>query len=97
MGAVDKQLAVVEVQAPHHLGQAGHELVADRAHLQARPAPAGPASGLDADQGGLVDGRGRSEGQAQTLVDRRADGVGLGGYAERPVLWCQRSGWSAPV
>ncbi|MFD8725428.1 hypothetical protein ACFV2H_47700 [Streptomyces sp. NPDC059629] len=57
-----------EVQAPHSLGQAYRELVADRAHPQTCPAAADPARQVEADQRGFVDGRGRGEGQAEPLV-----------------------------
>jgi hypothetical protein len=50
---------------------------------KARAAAADPARQPDPDQGGAVDGRGRGEGQAQPLVDRRADGAGLGADAGR--------------
>ncbi|WP_405467611.1 hypothetical protein [Streptomyces canus] len=80
---VDRQVPVAEVQVAHRLGQAHRELVADRAHPKARAAAADPARQLDPDQGGVVDGRGRGEGQAQPLVDRRTDGAGLGAHARR--------------
>jgi hypothetical protein len=83
LAAVDREVPVVEVEAPHRLGQAHRELVADGAHPQARPAAADRAGALDSDQGGVVDRRGRGEGQAQPLVDRRADGASLGGDAGR--------------
>ena len=78
LATVDREVPVIEVEAPHCLGQAHRELVADGAHPQTRTAAADSAGEVDPDQGGVVDGRGRGEGQAQPLVDRRADGAGLG-------------------
>ncbi|MFD7054859.1 DUF6431 domain-containing protein [Streptomyces mirabilis] len=83
LAAVDGQFAVVEVQAVHGLRQAHRELVADGAHSQASATAADLAGELDPDQGGVVDGCGRGEGQAQPLVDCRAEGAGLGADAGR--------------
>ncbi|MGA5098344.1 hypothetical protein ACPCAC_13415 [Streptomyces lavendulocolor] len=89
LGAVDGQVAVVEVKALDGLGQAYGELTADRAHPQAHAVTAEPAGVLDTDEGGVADGRGRDGGQAQALVDRRADGAGLSADAGR-----RRRTWS---
>lgn len=89
LASIEGQFAVGEVQTVHRLGEAHRELVADRAHPQPCPAAADPAREVDSLQGGVVDGRGRGEGQAQPLVDRRADGSGLGadaGWREQDVI-----------
>ncbi|MFJ4839303.1 hypothetical protein [Streptomyces sp. NPDC088746] len=83
LAVVDRLVPVVEVRAAHRLCQADREFVSGGAHPKAGPAAADPAGQIDPDQRGVVDGRGCGEGQAQPLVDCRADGAGLGADAGR--------------
>jgi hypothetical protein len=54
-------------------------------HPQARAAAADPTGELDPDQGGVVDGRGRGEGQAQPLVDLRQRAAGALEFEQQAV------------
>ncbi|WP_187281716.1 hypothetical protein [Streptomyces sp. gb1(2016)] len=83
LAVVDRLVPVVEVQAAHCLGQSHREFASGGPHPKAGSAAADPAGQIDTDQGGVVDGRGCGEGQAQPLVDRRTDGAGLGADAWR--------------
>ncbi|MGW1848936.1 hypothetical protein [Streptomyces sp. NPDC001966] len=64
LGAVEGKVAVVEVEVLNRLGQAGGELVADRAHPQPLAVAAEPAGELNPFQSGVVDGRVCGEGRA---------------------------------